>query len=74
MEIHIVDFNSGNWVIDFVINALVVILQVGIWCLEKILTNPILTLIALVVIFILCAINTTIDIEIRGNLWKWRNK
>ena len=74
MEIHIVDFNSGNCVIDFVLEALVIIQQVGMWCLYKILTNPILTLIALIVIFILCAINTIIDIDIRGNLWKWRNK
>lgn len=72
MEIHIVDFNLGNCVIDFVLESLVIIQQVGMWCLHKILTNPVLTVIALIVLFILCAINTIIDIEIRGNLWKWR--
>jgi hypothetical protein len=65
---------TGNCVIDFILEALVVIQQVGIWCVDKILKYPILTAIFLVIVFILAAINRTIDTEIRGNLWKWRNK
>lgn len=65
---------TGNCVIDFILETLVVIQQVGIWCADKILKCPILTAIFLVIVFILAAINRTIETEIRGNLWKWRNK
>ena len=65
---------TGNCVIDFILETLVVIQQVGIWSVDKILKYPILTAIFLVVVFILAVINRTIETEIRGNLWKWRNK
>ncbi len=74
MESFPIDFNTGNCVVDFVLNCMVLIQLICIWCAEKILTSPILTALALIVILIICAINTMIKIEIRGNLWKWRNK
>lgn len=63
---------TGNCVIDFILEALVAIQQVGIWCVDKILKCPILTAIFLIVVLILAIINRTIETEIRGNLWKWR--
>lgn len=65
---------TGNCVIDFILETLIAIQQVGIWCVDKILKCPILTAIFLVVVLILAIINRTIETEIRGNLWKWRNK
>ena len=64
--------NTGNCVIDFILEALVVIHQVGIWCVDKILKYPVITAIFLIVVLILAIINRTIVTEIRGNLWKWR--
>lgn len=63
---------TGNCVIEFILETLIAIQQVGIWCVDKILKYPILTAIFLIVILILAIINRTIETEIRGNLWKWR--
>lgn len=66
--------STGNVVFDYLFMGLVLLIQAYIWCIDKILKYPILTAIFLVVVFILAVINRTIDTEIRGNLWKWRNK
>lgn len=66
--------STGNVVFDYLFMGLVLFIQAYIWCIDKILKYPILTAIFLVVVFILAVINRTIDTEIRGNLWKWRNK
>ena len=65
---------TGNIVFDYLFTALMLFLQAYLWCVDKILKYPILTAIFLVVVFILAVINRTIETEIRGNLWKWRNK
>lgn len=65
---------TGNIVFDYLFTALMLFLQVYLWCVDKILKYPILTVMFLVVVFILAVINRTIETEIRGNLWKWRNK
>lgn len=66
--------STGNIVFDYLFTALMLFLQAYLWCVDKILKYPILTAIFLVIVFILAAINRTIETEIRGNLWKWRNK
>ena len=66
--------STGNIVFDYLFMGLMLFVQAYIWCIDKILKYPILTAIFLVVVFILAVINRTIDTEIRGNLWKWRNK
>lgn len=66
--------STGNVVFDYLFTGLMLFVQAYIWCIDKILKYPILTAIFLVVVFILAVINRTIDTEIRGNLWKWRNK
>lgn len=65
---------TGNIVFDYLFMGLMLFVQAYIWCIDKILKYPILTAIFLVVVFILAVINRTIETEIRGNLWKWRNK
>ena len=71
----ITDFpDTGNIVFDYLFTVLMLFLQAYLWCVDKILKYPILTTVFLVVAFILAVINRTIETEIRGNLWKWRNK
>lgn len=66
--------STGNIVFDCLFMGLMLFVQGYLWCADKILKYPILTAIFLVIVFILAAINRTIETEIRGNLWKWRNK
>ena len=65
---------TGNIVFDYLFMGLMLFIQALIWCVDKILKYPILTTVFLVAVFILAVINRTIETEIRGNLWKWRNK
>ena len=64
--------DTGNIVFDYLFIGLILFLHVFIWCIDKIVTYPILTAIFLLIAFIFATINRTIKTEIRGNLWKWR--
>lgn len=66
--------STGNIVFDYLFMGLILFLHTFIWCIDKIVKYPILTAIFLIIAFIFATINRTIKTEIRGNLWKWRNK
>lgn len=65
---------TGNIVFDYLFMGLILAECFFLWCMIKIIEYPILTAIFLIVVLILAIINRTIETEIRGNLWKWRNK
>ena len=64
--------NTGNIVFDYLFIVYMFFLCFFVWCIDKIVTYPILTAIFLIIAFIFATINRTIKTEIRGNLWKWR--
>ena len=66
--------STGNIVFDYLFMGLILAECFFLWCMIKIIEYPILTAIAVVAYIFWRAVDTRSRIDIRGNLWKWRNK